>query len=144
MTFVEFLDAQRPRLLLEYKLSQWFPGRFTPGPRNPHALLDESDLEDLKDRLIALMPRDSLIVTLWDWDVRFEQDLDDDRFFQAALGSDDTAGECAEQLASYFLVKADEFGIELGLDPGSEVEEADMVYDEAMSFVEGWRKAILN
>jgi len=35
-------------------------------------------------------------------------------------------------------------GNELGLDPGSEVEEADMVYDEAMSFVEGWRKAILN
>lgn len=143
MSFAEFLQDQQRRLRIEYMLRRWFPGRFTAAPPDPAVLLDDDEMADLKERLRAYMPRDSMIVTLWDWDVQFEDELSDNWFLRAALGDDDTTEECAEELAGFFLAMVDQYGIELGLDPGSEEEAAAMVADEATSFVEGWREAIV-
>lgn len=143
MSFAEFLQDQRRRLVIEYMLRRWYPESYEPTAPDPEALLDEDDLDDLRSRLRAYMPRDSMIVTLWDWDVQFEDELSDNWFLRAALGDDDTTEECAEELADFFLAMVDQYGIELGLDPGSEDEAAAMVADEATSFVEGWREAIV-
>jgi hypothetical protein len=143
MSFAEYLQDQQGRLRIEYMLDCWFPGRFTPAPPDLRALLDDDEMADLRERLRDYMPRDSMIVTLWDWDVHFEDELSDDWLFRAALGGDDTTEQCAEELADFFLAMADQYGIELGLDPGSEDEAAALVADEATSFVEGWREAIV-
>ena len=111
MSFAEFLQDQQRRLRIEYMLHRWFPGRFTPAPPDPRALLDDDEMADLKERLRAYMPLDSMIVTLWDWDVQFEDELSDNWFLRAALGDDDTTEECAEELADFFLAMVDQYGI---------------------------------
>jgi len=109
----------------------------------PPADLSEEQLEDLLDRLTELMPLDSIIVDLWNWDVHFEDYLDNDWFFEAAFGGIETLNGCAEELADSFLEKVDEFDMDYDQYPEYDIFQS-KVREESRKFIAGWRNNVLS
>jgi hypothetical protein len=128
-------------LVGHYLLHEWSPSHVALETPDPPAELSDEDLDRLKDRLSGCMPRRSMIIDLWDWDIRFEELLEDDWYFEAAFGTPDTVDECATELADLFLEQVDKWGIDYNQyeDPDGFEE---MVSEEARKFVRSWREDI--
>ena len=108
----------------------------------PPDVLSDDELEDLKRRLKNCMPVETLITDLWDWDLHFEESLEDDWYFAAVFGDPSGLGDCAEQLAAFFLDACNEN--DLDYDQHDDEESFDeRVHDQAREFLLGWRKNVV-
>lgn len=115
---------------------------FDPKDLYPWDGISDEEMEGLKDRLNKCMPLDSMIMDLWDWSIHFEEDLSDDWYFSAALGSPEELEFCASELADFFIEKSDEYAMDYDQYDDPDFFE-EMVKDEAKRFVSGWRHNIL-
>jgi hypothetical protein len=62
----------------------------------------EEELDELKRLLNECMPSDSMIMDLRNWDIRFEEDLENDWYFEAVFGSlKATIDHCIDILAAF-------------------------------------------
>jgi len=142
MTYEEFLEANRDALFRYCLIAEASDGRVSIQPPLPRDDLTEEEFEALTDRLDACMPRDSMMMDLWDWDIHFERVLEDDWYFEAALGPECLIPSCADDLADLFLEKVDEYGMDYNQSQGDEDFES-RVREEAEKFVSEWRQNII-
>ena len=139
MTYEEFIQANRSKLLgyhLLAELSKEFDILSTPYP--PESLTEEQ-VEMLKHMIKECIPKDSMIVDLWDWDIHFEESLGDDWVYEAVFGAASSLNACAEKLGDFFLEKADEHGMDYNQDPDDPGFE-NLVKESAAWFLVGWRE----
>ncbi len=141
MTYDEFLRHFQCTLAGHYLLHEWFPDRFALETPHPPEGLSEDEEDRLKERLRDCMPLDSMMVDLWDWDIHFEDLLEDDWYFEAAFGLPECVDERGQELADFFLEQVDERDMDYNQqeDPDTFRE---MVEDEARKFVRSWRENI--
>ena len=107
----------------------------------PSEGLSENQLEQLKDQLTQLIPTNSMILDLHVWDIHFDEYLDDDWFFEAALGKPETAEWCSEQIKEFSLEQVNEFDLDYDQHEDPEMFES-LVRAEALEFIKGWRENI--
>lgn len=99
---------------------------------------DDEDAE-MRERLIDLMPRDSMIMDLWDWDIHFEESSFDD-IEDAAFADDDELIQNAESLAIDFLQWIDEYGIDYDQQGWSSPEDfSEWIGQQCLDFMKKWR-----
>jgi hypothetical protein len=110
---------------------------------SPQYVLSYEELQRLKDILKECIPIDSMIVDLWDWDVHFENSLEDDWYFEAVFGSSDKQEACARELADFFLEQVEDLGMEYNQHEDYELFLG-IVAGEARQFIQGWRDNIFN
>ena len=108
----------------------------------PPDVRSDDELEDLKRRLNHCMPLDGLITDLWDWDLHFEESLEDDWYFAAVFGDPSGHDDCAEQLADFFLEACNEHGLDYDQHNNEEWFD-EHVHDQAREFLLGWRKNVV-
>lgn len=117
------------------ELSKWFSMEYPPSE------LPEADLAAMVGKLNELIPRDTMMTDLWDWDVHFETDWDSDWYFEAVFGAASTLDTCAEELADYFHEQVDE--CEMDYDQQRDPEAfITHVRSEARKLLAGWRANI--
>lgn len=141
MSYEEFVEVHKNKLVAYYLLAEWYPGRFDLETPYPPSQLSEHELEELKMRLNECMPLDSMIVDLWGWDIHFEDMLSDDWYFESVFGTPSSVDSCALELADFFLEKVDEFGMDYNQheDP---LSFETLVKENAIKFITDWRKNI--
>lgn len=61
------------------------------------------------------------MIDLWDWDIHFEKELEDDWYFEAVFGSESSVSDCSEQLAEKFVESVDEFRMDYDQDRDPQV-----------------------
>ena len=143
MTFDEFLEANRQTLAAYYILEDWFPDRFRLKRPYPRPIVSPEEWEEARRRLNALIPRDSMIFDLWDWDLHFEDDLGDDWYLAAVFGSEEDVEDCASSLAEYFLENVEKYGMDYD-QYGQEDLFAELMQDQAEAFIRRWREAVFD
>lgn len=126
-----------------YLLSLWFPGRCSLGTPYPPANLSDDELADMKTKLNACMPKDSMMIDLWGWDIHFEDDLGEDWYFEVVFGDAGTCDNCAEQLAEYFLGKVEDHALDYDQHADRETFEA-LVRKESQDFITAWRNTVFD
>ncbi len=131
------LTLNRGAWLCAAMLSDWYGASSVVAVPSPPAVLEEEDLEHFREQLVEFMPKDSLICGLLDWDIQFHDLMGDDWFFTAVFGPPSTLADCSDELAEFFMSKAVEYGLDLGV-VGHE-EEQELVSDAATDFVQQWR-----
>lgn len=141
MTYEEFLETNRNKLLGYFLLAKLSSETDILDTPYPPAKLSDEQLDELKDRINECMPLDSMIVDLWDWDIHFEDYLSDDWYFEAVFGAVSTVDSCAEQLAEFFVEKCNEYNIDYGQAP-DDPEFENLVREEAANFIRGWRNSV--
>jgi hypothetical protein len=140
MSFGDFLDDRKYQLMGLYLLQMEAAQRLALELPYPPSVLTSDQLVSLKDKLIRCMPYDSVFCDLWDSDLRFEEDLGDDWFFDAALGEPDATQWTADALADYFVRKVDEYALDYDL--SNDPESNAWVLGEANEFIVQWRRQI--
>ena len=145
MTFDEFVEANRWTLGAYYILEDWFPGHFALERPYPPTTISAEEWEEAKRRLNGLMPLDSIIFDLWDWDLHFEEDLTDDWYLAAVFGSEEDVESCASSLAEYFLENVARFGMDYAEEEFDESGSFEaFVQDGAEAFIKRWREAVFD
>ena len=119
------------------------PGKFFIEDPWPFAELDEDEVEALKDELKKLMPLDTIVTDMWDWDIRFEDTTFEDIFFEVALGPEENVSEYAKDLKEDFLQWIDEYNINYAEDQFSNEEFNQWVHDQCEEFIQKWRSNIV-
>lgn len=100
---------------------------------------NDQDDEELRERLVALMPRDSIVMDLWNWDIHFEE-LSFDDLTEVAFADGDELAHYAGVLADDFLRWIDEHGMDYNeQDWPSHEEFAAWIRDECLDFMTKWR-----
>jgi hypothetical protein len=143
MSYESFLADNQHLFLTYYTLGQQHEGRFCIETPYPPAELADDELDALKNMLRDQMPVRSMMMDLWDWDIHFEEDLESDWFFEAAFGPVSSEENCAEDLADYFLEKADECSMDYNQHDDYEEFEK-LVCAEAIKFIRDWRTNLMN
>lgn len=143
MTFEEFIQANHNKLLGFHLLSEISAEPYFLEAPRPQDTLPEEALEELKYQLNRCMPLDSMIIDLWDWDIHFESDLEDDWYFDAVFGATSGVEHCATTLAEFFSEKCNEYGMDYDQSPDEDPQFEAMVLEESRSFIVGWRKAVV-
>jgi len=99
---------------------------------------DEEEEEELRERLIALMPRDSIVMDLWDWDIHFEGESFGD-ITDAAFFDDDELVQHSEALAEDFLRWIDGHGRDYNQQGSSSPDEfAEWIGQQCLDFMKKW------
>lgn len=120
------------------------PGKFLIEDPWPFDELDEDGVEALKDKLRELMPLDTLITGMWDWDLHFEDTTFEDSFFEVALGPEENAFKDVEYLQEDLLRWIDEYGMDYAQDQFSDEEFEQLIYDQCVEFIQKWRSNIVS
>jgi len=141
MNLDEYIEDLRPTLTGYCILEQLFPKHATVETPYPPAELSEQEIKVLRERIDEAMPKFSMMVDLWDWDIHFEKDLSDDWYYEAVFGRQSSVNVLAEELAEYFLEQVDEFAMDYDQDNDPEIFH-DLVMTEARQFIVNWRKNI--
>jgi hypothetical protein len=108
----------------------------------PTTVLSDDELDELKTRLRDCMPRGGMILDLWDYDVHFEELLEDDWYFAAVFGDSSGVDDCVEQLAEFFMEKCNEYDMDYN-QHGEEEWFKSHVLEQATEFVLGWRRRVV-
>ena len=111
----------------------------------------EDKLEELADpiaeRLYGMMPYDSTLTDLYDYDYRVAEIAweVDEEVVDVLLGTSKYDEEAADQLVDIYLKGANEYSIRLLTEYGATEDEmrADLK-DEALKLINSWREKILN
>jgi hypothetical protein len=107
------------------------------------AVPDDSG-EKLRERLVALMPRESMVTDLWDWDIHFEETSFGD-IKDAAFADDEELGQYAENLAEDFLQWIDEYAMDYNQEGWSSDEEfSEWIGERCLEFMRKWRANVRN
>ena len=138
MTYDEFLNDNRYKLLGYFVMSEFLNNPDTIDHPYPPGVISGEQLDELKDRLTECMPLDSMFIDLWDWDIHFERDLSDDWYFETAFGSASSLESCAEDLIAFFLEACSEYDIDYNQSP-DDPEFENLVREEAIKFIRAWR-----
>jgi hypothetical protein len=104
-----FLQNIAPTINGYLMLETLFPGKFSIPVPAPQHDLDGPAREVLHTVLVSLIPKDNLIVDLWEQDCRFEKDLGEEWFYNAAFGTQGMVAELAMGLGEFFLDKVAEY-----------------------------------
>jgi hypothetical protein len=105
--------------------------------------LDEDGVEALKDELIKLMPLDTIVTDMWDWDLHFEDTTFEDSIFEVALGPEENVFKYVEYLQEDLLRWIDEYGMVYAQDQFSDKEFEQLIYDQCVEFIQKWRSNIV-
>jgi len=141
MNLDEYIDDLRPTLAGYFILKKLFPKHSIITVPYPPAELTEEELEALRSQLDESIPRNTMMIDLWDWDLHFEKELSDDWYYDAVFGHQSSVNALAEQLAEYFLEKVEEYGIDYDQYGDPQAFRA-LVMNEATQFIVNWRKNI--
>lgn len=141
MTYEEFLDANRNKLLGHFMLAEILTNTDCLDTPYPPSGLSAELLTKLKARLNECIPLESMITDLWDWNIRFEDDLSDDWYFEAVFGSASSLEPCAQQLAEFFVAKCDEGDIDYNQSRNYPEFER-LLGEQASHFILDWRKNV--
>ncbi len=142
LNFDQYIDDFRSTLMGYFILSKLSSDHFIIEVPYPPTELTEKELETLKDEFNALMPLDSFIVDLWDWDLHFENELSSDWYFEAVFGRKSTINLVAKELANYFMDKSEEYSIDYNQSQYSREELYAHVMNESVKFILNWRMNI--
>ncbi len=100
---------------------------------------DDQDDEELRERLVALMPRDSMLMDLWNWDIHFEE-LSFDDLTEVAFEDGDELAHYAGVLADDFLRWINEYDMDYGEERSSSPKIfAACIKEECLDFMTKWR-----
>lgn len=103
---------------------------------------DEEDEDDpIRERLIELMPLDTIVTDLWDWDIRFESESFDD-IAEVAFGTDEGISEDAKCLADDFLRWIDEYDIDYNQQDWEPGEFENYIKEQCLAFMQAWRQNV--
>lgn len=139
--FEDYLSNIRPALMGCYILNKTFNKPLLCDPYDSLCELAENEIEDLQMDLNNCMPLNNMMMDLWDWDIRFEYELGDEWYFNAAFGYSTSKEDCAEELANIFFDSVDRYGLDY--DQSNDFELFfNSVKSEANSFISDWRKNI--
>ncbi len=104
----------------------------------------EDNGEKLRERLVALMPRDSMVMDLWDWDIHFEETSFDD-ITDVAFADEEELCQYAENLAKDFLQWIDEYAMDYNQEGWSSDEEfSEWIGERCLEFMRKWRANVRN
>ena len=141
MSFNTYLNENRQLLCAHYALNKWYGTRFQLEIPYLQEKLTESELEGLKCLIRDQMPLESIIIDLWNYDLRFEEDLEDEWFFESAFGDAGSEDFCVQELCDYFLEKNEEYGIFYN-EFDSHDEFCSWIEDETLDFIRKWREKV--
>ena len=96
---------------------------------------------DVRQQLIGLIPLDTIVTDLWDWDIRFEEISFDD-ITEVAFCTDEEVVKNAEYLANDFLGWIDECDMDYGQEDWEPGELEEWVFEECLKFMQAWRQNI--
>ena len=100
---------------------------------------DEEVDDELRERLIELMPRDSMVIDLWDWDIHFEESSFDD-IADAGFADDAELAQYADTLSSDFQQWIDEYDMDYNQQGCSSPEEfSEWIEQQCLDFMKKWR-----
>lgn len=105
---------------------------------NMKQAVTEDDGEKLRERLVALMPRESMVMDLWDWDIHFEETSFDD-ITEAAFADDEELAQYADGLANDFQRWIDEYDMDYDQQNGEEDEFSEWIGEKCLEFMRKWR-----
>jgi len=105
--------------------------------------LTEQEVEGLRSALRELVPLDTMVADMWDWDIHFENSTFVDTYFDVALGPEDVALAEAESLKEDILGWIDEYGMDYAQDQMTQEEFEAMVLMQCREFILGWRGNIV-
>lgn len=134
-------QSLKPTLAGYFILKRYFPKHSTITVPYPPADLSDEELEKLRSQLDKALPRYSMMMDLWDWDLHFENDLSDDWYYDAAFGQQSSINALAKQLAEYFLEKVEEYSMDYDHHQDQDAFRS-VVMEEARQFIVNWRQNI--
>jgi hypothetical protein len=98
--------------------------------------------EALRERLRALMPRDSMVMDLWSWDIHFEDESFDD-ISTVAFSDEDELAKYADTLAENFLRWIDEYGMDYNQQDWQSPDEfSGWIRQQCLDFLMKWRAIV--
>jgi hypothetical protein len=123
-------------------MKMWFPDSDDSGKKEYITTeLSDEEFEELRNNLNGCMPLGSMILDLWDENVRFEEKLSSEWYVEAAFGTEDSLAFCAEQLEVFFMSHVEDLSLDYN-QKGEDELFNELVKDEARQFVKNWRKNI--
>ena len=140
-----FGPKQSAILYKTYIFQKLCPGKFLIEDPWPHDELSDEQVEEVKDTLRELMPLDTMVTDMWDWDLHFEDSTFEDCYFDVALGPEDSALAEAENLKEDILKWIDDYGMDYDQQSNSEEEGKefeDWVLGQSREFITKWRNNI--
>ena len=121
-----------------------YPGKFLIPNPCPYDELSDEDVEAGKDALRQLMPLDTIVTDMWDYDIHFEEStFGEGTYFDIALGSDESAHSQAEHLKEDMLGWIQEFGMDYAQDQWTEEEFEQWVLSQCQDFILKWRSNVV-
>ncbi len=138
-----FGQAQADTLFRVLVFQRLCPGKFLLEEPRPPDELTEEEVEGLRSSLRELMPLDTMVTDMWDWDIHFENSTFVDTYFDVALGPEDVALAEAESLQEDILGWIDEYGMDYAQDQMTQEELEAMVLMQCREFILKWRDNIM-
>lgn len=96
---------------------------------------------DIRQRLIGLIPLDTIVTDLWGLDIHFEEISFDD-ITEVAFGTDEEIAKNAEYLAEDFLGWIDEYDMDYAQEDWEPGELEEWVFEECLKFMRAWRQNV--
>lgn len=139
-----FKPSQEEILFKVLMLQKLCPEKFL--IENPHPLeeLNSEEIWELKSKLNDLMPKESVILSLWDYDLHFEDTTFEDTYFDVTLGPEYLALAQSVTLQEDFLNWNIEYNMGYDQADWEEGEFDKWVLEECKNFIKKWRLNIYN
>ncbi len=138
-----FGQAQADILFRVLVFQRLCPGKFLLEEPRPPDELTEQEIEGLRSALRELMPLDTMVTDMWDWDIHFENSTFVDAYFDVALGPEDVALAEAESLQEDILGWIGEHGMDYAQDQMTQEEFEALVLTQCREFILKWRGNIV-
>ncbi len=97
--------------------------------------LSEEEIMSVRNALQALMPMDTMVTDMWDWDIRFEDITFEESFFDVAFGGEDEIAGHAEQLKEDILTWIDEYAMDYAQEQWDDDEFEKWVYEQSVELI---------
>ena len=138
-----FAPGQADILFKTLVFQTLFPGKFSIKDPWLYDEIDEEDVGRAKDALRELMPLDTVVTDMWDWDLHFEDTTFKESYFDIAMGREDHALSEAECLKEDILRWIDEYGMDYAQEQYSEGQFEEWILGQCREFIIKWRLNIL-
>lgn len=138
-TLGAFGDEQVDAIFALLVFQRLCPRKFVLEDPFPYDELGDEEVEEMRATLTALMPLDTIVADLWDWDIHFEELTFGDSFFRVALGDEVNALAEAKILADDILGWIDEYGMDYAQESFEDDDFTAWIREESESFIRKWR-----
>ena len=138
----QFGSEQADVLFKTLVFQKLYPGKFLVSNPWPYDRLTDEEVDAAKDALTQLMPLDTIVTDMWDYDIHFEGSTFADTYFDVALGSDEFAFAQAEYLKEDILGWIQEFVMDYAQDQYDGDEFGEWVLGQCKDFILKWRRNI--